>query len=157
MSQALKGKALFYSTYKKELLSLVQKWRPYLLEQSFKIKTDQQSLKFLFDQKVGTVTQQRWMSKLLGYDFVIEYRKGKENKVADALSRVFEESVVPVATTCSLISFPSPTWLEELKLSYDSDPGTTKLLHKFQLGGDVPKGYMLKQGLILKKGKSFYC
>jgi len=34
LSQALKGKALFYSTYEKELLSLVsavQKWRPYLL------------------------------------------------------------------------------------------------------------------------------
>jgi hypothetical protein len=43
MSQALKGKALFYSTYEKELLSLVsavQKWRPYLLGQSFIIKTD---------------------------------------------------------------------------------------------------------------------
>jgi hypothetical protein len=158
MSQALKGKALFYSTYEKELLSLVsavQKWRPYLLGQSFKIKTDQQSLKFLLEQKVGTVTQQRWMSKLLGYDFVIEYKRDKENKVADALSRVFEEPAVPVAATCSLISFPSPTWLEELKLSYDSDPGTTELLHKFQLGGDVPKGYTLRQGLILKKGRIF--
>jgi hypothetical protein len=93
---------------------------------------------------VGTVTQQRRMSKLLGYDFVIEYKRGKENKVANALSRVFEEPAVPVATICSLISFPSPTWLEELKLSYDSDPGTTELLHKFQLGEDVPKGYMLK-------------
>jgi hypothetical protein len=60
MSQALKGKALFNSTYEKELLSLVsvvQKWRPYLLGQSFKIKTNQQSLKFLLEQKVGTVTQ----------------------------------------------------------------------------------------------------
>ena len=51
--------------------------------------------------------------------------------------------------------FPSPTWLEELKLSYDSDPGTTKLLHKLQLGEDVPKDYMLKQGLIMKKGRIF--
>jgi hypothetical protein len=158
MSQTLKGKALFYSTYEKELLSLVlalQKWRPYLLGQSFKIKTNQQSLKFLLEQKVGTVTQQRWMSKLLGYDFVIEYKRGKENKVADALSRVFEELAVLVEATCSLISFPSLTWLKELKLSYDSDPGTTELLHKLQLGEDVPKGYMLKQGFIMKKGRIF--
>ncbi|XP_042964611.1 uncharacterized protein LOC122298826 [Carya illinoinensis] len=51
-SKALKGKALFLSTYEKELLALVsavQKWRPYLLGHSFKIKTDQQALKFLVD------------------------------------------------------------------------------------------------------------
>ena len=74
------------------------------------------------------------MSKLLGYDFVIEYKRGKKNKVANALSRVFEKPAVPMATTCSLISFPSLTWLEELKLSYDFDPSTTELLHKLQLG-----------------------
>ena len=58
----------------------MQKWRPYLLGQSFKIKTDQQSLKFLLEQKVGTVTQQRWMSKLLGYDFVIEIERARKIK-----------------------------------------------------------------------------
>jgi hypothetical protein len=38
LSKALKGQSLFLSTYEKELLSLVttvQKWRPYLLGQSF--------------------------------------------------------------------------------------------------------------------------
>jgi hypothetical protein len=51
-SQALKGKSLLLSTYEKELLSLVsavQKWRPYLLGHSFKVKTDQQSLKYLLE------------------------------------------------------------------------------------------------------------
>jgi hypothetical protein len=38
------------STYEKELFVLVtaiQKWKPYLLGQSFVVKTNQQSLKFL--------------------------------------------------------------------------------------------------------------
>jgi hypothetical protein len=58
-SQAFKGQALYLSTYEKKLLSLVktiQKWRHYLLGQSFKAKTDKQSLKFLIEQKVGTVS-----------------------------------------------------------------------------------------------------
>jgi hypothetical protein len=53
----------------------------------FVIKTDQQSLKHILEQRVGTPMQQKWISKLLGYNFVVEYKQGKENKVADALSR----------------------------------------------------------------------
>jgi hypothetical protein len=90
LSKPLKGRALFLSTYEKELLALViavQKWRPYLLGHSFVVRTDHQALKFLLEQQVGTSTQQRWLSKLLGYDFVIEYKQGRDNKVADALSR----------------------------------------------------------------------
>lgn len=89
----VKGKALLSSTYERELLALVTvvKWRPYLLGQSFKIKTGQQALNFLLEQKVGTESQQKCATKLMGYDFSINYKSGKENKAADALSRKFEE------------------------------------------------------------------
>jgi hypothetical protein len=43
LSKALKGMALLMSTYEKELLALVtaiQKWKPYLLWQSFAVKTN---------------------------------------------------------------------------------------------------------------------
>lgn len=56
LSQVPKGKALNLSTYEKELLALVlfiQKWRPYLLGHRCTIRTDQQSLKFLLEQRVG--------------------------------------------------------------------------------------------------------
>uniref|UniRef100_A0A2N9EIS5 Integrase catalytic domain-containing protein n=1 Tax=Fagus sylvatica TaxID=28930 RepID=A0A2N9EIS5_FAGSY len=55
-SQALKGKNLFLSTYEKELLALVlavKKWRPYLFATIFVIKTDQQSLKYILEQRVA--------------------------------------------------------------------------------------------------------
>ena len=59
-SQALKGNNLFLSTYEKELLALVlavKKWRPYLFATIFVIKTDQQSLKYILEQRVGTPMQ----------------------------------------------------------------------------------------------------
>ena len=65
----------------------VKKWRPYLLGRPFVIKTDHHSLKYLLEQRVGTPAQQKWISKLLGYAFIVEYKQGKENVVADALSR----------------------------------------------------------------------
>ena len=52
LSKALKGRALLMSTYENELFALViaiQKWRPYLLGQSFIVSTNQQSLKFLLE------------------------------------------------------------------------------------------------------------
>lgn len=78
LSKTLKGKALHMSVYEKELFALViviQKWRPYLLGKPFVVRTDQQSLKFLLEQKIGTPFQQKWIAKLLGYDFVVKYKK----------------------------------------------------------------------------------
>jgi hypothetical protein len=34
-----------------------------------------------------------WLSKLLGLDYKIEYRKGNENIVVEALSRVFSSEL----------------------------------------------------------------
>jgi len=61
--------------------------RHYLPGLIFKVWTDL-ALKHLLEQKVGTPFQQKWITKLLGFDFSVEYRSGKGNKVADALSRL---------------------------------------------------------------------
>ena len=158
-SQVLKDSALTLSTYKKEFLALIsamKKWRPYLVERPFVIKTDRQNLKYLLYQRIGTPFQQKWLSELLGYAFVVEYKKGSENVVANALFRrgeVSEHKVQDcqnvlegiaalnlmgidqndvgldrvVATlpsssgTLYIISFPTPTWVAELKASYGVD------------------------------------
>jgi hypothetical protein len=40
------------------------------------------------EQRIVTPEQQKWVSKLLGYDYEIIYKPGRENSVVDALSRV---------------------------------------------------------------------
>ena len=36
-------------------------------------------------------TKQRWINELAKYDFSLKYHKGKNNTMADALSRISEE------------------------------------------------------------------
>ena len=123
--QLLKGKALQLSTYEKELLALVivvHKWRPYPLGSPFIIKTDQQSLKYILEQRIATLARQKWLTKLLGYFFVVEYKNG----VVDALSRRSDSVAEDLAAlnpfvnspSLFLISFPCPFWIEKLKASY---------------------------------------
>jgi hypothetical protein len=153
LSKALKGKALHMSTYEKELFALVtavQKWRPYLLGQSFLVKTDQQSLKFLLEQKVGTPFQQKWITKLLGYDFVVEYKKGVENRVADALSRKegWEEGII-----LSLLTIPIAGWVEQLKHQYGEDEILQQLLERWNKNELDTRRYSVRDGLLLYKQK----
>ncbi|KAL5763740.1 hypothetical protein ACOSQ2_016334 [Xanthoceras sorbifolium] len=79
-----------WSTYAREMLVVIHTvkiWRPYLLERKFTIVTDQQALRHLLQQKIVTPEQQKFMVKLSGFEYDIIYQPGKENKVADALSR----------------------------------------------------------------------
>ncbi|GAA0163821.1 hypothetical protein LIER_19597 [Lithospermum erythrorhizon] len=85
-----KTQALRILVYEKELLAVIlaiTKWRHYLMNGRFIIRTDQQSLKHLLEQKVTTYLRQKAVAKLLGLDYLIQYKQGKENFVVDALSR----------------------------------------------------------------------
>ena len=89
-----------YSTYEQELLAIVhalRKWKQYLhggvvreLNQpNFVVYSDHKPLKYLHTQKELNPRQARWMNFLQTFGmFEIKYKEGKQNKVADALSRV---------------------------------------------------------------------
>ena len=89
-SEKLKGAALNYPTYGKELYALVrtlQTWQHYLLPKEFVIHTDHESLKHLHGQNKLNKHQAKWIGFIESFPYVIKYKKGKENIVADALSR----------------------------------------------------------------------
>jgi len=81
-----------YTTGDKEMLAIVQTLRKYRhMLQGTKypviIKSDHKNLKTFMTTKELNARQARWAEELSAYDFRIEHIKGKENKVADALSR----------------------------------------------------------------------
>jgi hypothetical protein len=92
------------------------------------------------------------LSELLGYDFIIEFKKGKDFSVANALSHQSDD-LTKEELCIALISFPTPTWMSDLNESCLSDQHTTELLTVLQRGDAVQKGYSLQQGLILHKGR----
>jgi hypothetical protein len=89
-SQKLRGPKLLYTIYDKEMLAIVHalaKFRQYLVGAKFVVRTNHNSLKYFLDQKDLNERQQKWVSKILAYDFDIEFVKGKNNVVVDALSK----------------------------------------------------------------------
>jgi hypothetical protein len=91
MSKAIGPKAAGLSTYDKEALAIVEaikKWKHYFARSTLVIRTNQQSLKYIQEQRLTEGIQHKLLVKLLGYDYKIEYKKGRENKFVDSLSRV---------------------------------------------------------------------
>jgi hypothetical protein len=90
LSKALGAKAQALSTYEKECLALIMavtKWKSYLHHKEFTILIYHKSLVHLGEQKLQEGLQQKAFLKLLGLQYKIVYKKGLENKAADALSR----------------------------------------------------------------------
>uniref|UniRef100_A0A2N9J0K3 Reverse transcriptase RNase H-like domain-containing protein n=1 Tax=Fagus sylvatica TaxID=28930 RepID=A0A2N9J0K3_FAGSY len=89
-SEKLNGAALNYPTYDKELYALVralETWQNYLWSKEFVIHTDHESLKHLKGHGKLNRRHAQWMEFIETFPYVIKYKQGKENIVADALSR----------------------------------------------------------------------
>ena len=54
-----------------------------------------------------------------------------------------------------MISFPSPTWLSDLKASYATDQQVQGIMQALGAGQVAPHGYSLQNGLLLYKGKIY--
>lgn len=122
-------KLLRSSTYIRELhaiTSAAKRWRQYLLGHRFTILTDHKSLKELMCQGVQTPEQQIYLAKLLGYDYCIHYKAGKNNTVADALSRIHDTSV----EAFWILSMPHFQFLDDLKMELECCPHFIELQDK---------------------------
>lgn len=130
LSRSLGPKHQSLSVYEKELMQVVhavQTWHAYLAHRPFIINTDQKSLKFLMEQKVTTPFQHMWLSKLMGYNFEIRYKQGKDKVLADALSRVTGSQLLHMALSEAHTGF-----YDSLKLLWETDPHLQKIISDLQ-------------------------
>ena len=77
----------------------IKKWRPYIIGKQFVVRTDQRSLRFLLEQRGVEAEYQKWVLKLMPYNFTIQYRPGSTNSAVDALSRALGETSLSLLTT----------------------------------------------------------
>lgn len=145
LSKALSEAHKTLSIYEKEFLALimaVERWQPYLQRQQFIIRTDHKSLCFLEDQTLHSELQRKAMTRLMGLQFEIIYKKGKENTAADALSRVDH------LMTIQSVSKIQPIWIQEVSNSYATDPNAQTLLAQLAIHSPNEQGYSLHDGII---------
>ncbi|WVZ80456.1 hypothetical protein U9M48_027927 [Paspalum notatum var. saurae] len=89
-SEKLSGPVLNYSTYHKELYALVRSletWQHCLWPKEFVIHSHHESLKHIRSQVKLNRRHAKWVEFIESFPYVIEYKKGKDNVIADALSR----------------------------------------------------------------------
>lgn len=101
-SRTLKGAEVGYKTTEKELLAIVwalNKFQSYLKGAKIKVITDHRALIFLKMCRFACDGSLRRALLLQGYNLKIEHRPGKENLVADTLSRLRDETSEPETRT----------------------------------------------------------
>jgi hypothetical protein len=149
-SKTLGPKALAASTYEKEAMAILEalkKWKHYFASTALIIRTDQQSLKYIHDQRLLEGIQHKLLIKLLGFNYTVEYKQGRTNKVADALSRATHSNSVMA------ISSVVPQWMAQVIKSYEQDIKCSDLITKLSIDPHVVLNFSLSQGLLRYKGK----
>ncbi|XP_071909839.1 uncharacterized protein [Coffea arabica] len=144
-SEKLNGAALNYSTYDKELMALVralQTWQHYLRPREFVLHTDHKSLKHIKSQDKLSKRHARWITFIDSFIFVIKYKTGKTNVVADALLRRY---ALITTLDAKLLGF------EFLKDLYAADSDFGEIF--VSLPRHSREHYFISQGFLYYKDK----
>lgn len=152
LSKTIGPKAADLSTYDKEAMAILEalkKWKQYFSGAILIIRTYQQSLKYIGEKILIEGVQHKLLIKLLGYNYKIEYKKGRENKVADALSRVYANEQAMAITTSI------PLWINDVIKSYEGDEKCQELESQPSIDAQAHPYYSLLKGIIRYKGRLY--
>jgi hypothetical protein len=148
-SRKFNSAELNYEIHDKELLAIVaafKEWRVYLegSPHNIQVYTDHHNLTYFKTSKELNRRQTRWSELINSHDYTLIHRPGIKNKRADALSRrpdyipsghkqqtppLLKPKVFHLMATQISITPPQRLTMEEkIKLFYNKDPKTVKLL-----------------------------
>ncbi|KAK2970517.1 hypothetical protein RJ640_001722 [Escallonia rubra] len=134
-----------YTVQEKEMNVVVhclRTWRHYLLGSRFLIKIDNIATSYFQSQRKLSPKQARWKDFLAEFDYVMEYKPGKANLVADALSRKAE---------LMTMSKSNGDILEGIKEGMEHDP-LARQLFKLAESGQTQR-FWVEDGLLYTKGQ----
>ena len=120
-SKRFSNPATNWDTFKREAYAIyhaVNSFGYYLRGKSFIVESDHQNLQWIESSQSPIVV--RWRSLLQSYDFLVRHIPGKENKVADWMSRMYAMeclSAEHLETDHDLFEYENPTTFEEIMLS----------------------------------------
>ena len=118
-SRGLKGGELRYHSSKLEFLTLkwaiTEQFCEYLQYQPFRVKTDNNPLTYVMSIPNLDAVGHCWVTSLAGFNFTIEYLRGADNKVADALSRVGDRLELDTDSVRELLSHSNNPMVQRAK------------------------------------------
>jgi len=145
-SEKLRGLVLNYSTYDKELYALVrtlETWQHYLWPKEFVIHSDHESLKHIQSQGKLNRRHAKWVEFIESFPYVVKHKKGKENVIADALSRRY--------TLLNKLDYKI-FGLETIKDLYANDPDFKEVLVHCKDGKGWNK-FIVSDGFVFRANK----
>lgn len=86
---------------------------------------------------------------MLGLSYEIHYKRGSENRAADALSRMHEEGNDELMT----LTVVKPAWMEEVAESYEGDVEITDIIKKLKEDAQQRTSHTFSDGILRFKGR----
>ena len=111
----------------------------------FTIISDQRALKFLLEQREVQPQFQKWLTKLLGYDFEILYQSGLQNKAADSLSQIEKPLELRSMSTTGIVN------MEVVEMEVELDEDLKGIIEELKENPDESSKFQWINGNLLYK------